>query len=240
MKDVLVIVPSYNESKNIRTVEKDLKTNFPEADILFINDKSKDDTLEIIKSFDDVKYLNLPINLGYFFAIQSGLKYAAQNGYKHVVQFDGDGQHLAKEAKYLYDQALKDDADIIIGSRYLKDTGYKNSFLRNIGTKIIGGLFKTLTGQKISDPTSGLQVLNHKAADYLSQIYNYPETADANLLMELIYNKFKLKEVSVQMLNRETGESMHDGLIGPAKYMSKSVYYMFLVFLNNLFKKDNG
>lgn len=235
MKDVLVIIPSYNESENIENVEKDLKENFPEADILFINDKSKDDTLEKIKSFDNVKYLDLPVNLGYFFAIQSGIKYADSKGYNYVVQFDGDGQHLAKEAKKLYDYAQNKDLDVVIGSRFLEKTSYKHPFFRKIGTKVFSTMVKAFTGQRVADPTSGLQVLDRKAIKYLSESYNYPEVADANLLMELIYQGLNVGEMQVEMKSRDTGESMHGGIIKPVKYVGRVTYYILAAYLKHLF-----
>ena len=111
MNKVLMIVPSYNEELNLKTVANDIKENFSEADILFINDCSKDDTLNVIKSIEGVSYLDLPINLGYSYAVQTGLKYAAQEDYDYLIQFDGDGQHLASEAKKMYEHALETEAD---------------------------------------------------------------------------------------------------------------------------------
>lgn len=240
MKDVLVIIPVYNESQNIERVERDLKLHFPEADRLYINDHSEDDTLEKIRGFKESKYLDLSSNLGYFFAIQSGLKYAAQEGYQYVVQFDGDGQHLAAEARRLYETALKQKTDVLIGTRYFKDSAYKNSTARAMGTALIRWLYRRLTGKKLSDPTSGLQVLSAKAITYLSQTYNYPETADANLLMELYFKGFIIEEHPVVMRERDQGESMHSGIIGPVKYMGKMLYYMTFVFLERILGVDNG
>ena len=226
---VLVIIPAYNEEKNLENVIKDIQTNFCEADILVVNDCSTDSTAEIIKSISQISYLSLPINLGYFYAIQTGLKYA--------VQFDYDGQHLASEAKRMFDYAQNGAVDVVIGSRFLSETNYNHSFFRKIGTKLFQIIIKMLTGKKISDPTSGLQVLRRNVFEPLSKIYAYPESADANLLIELIYKGYSIDELAVRMKNRETGESMHDGIIKPALYMTKMFYYIILVFLNNLFGK---
>ncbi len=234
MNKVLMIVPSYNEELNLKTVANDIKENFSEADILFINDCSKDDTLNVIKSIEGVSYLDLPINLGYSYAVQTGLKYAAQYGYDYLIQFDGDGQHLASEAKKMYEHALETDADIVIGSRFLSTTNYQHSFFRKVGTKLFQIIIKMLTGKKIYDPTSGLQVLKRKVFTPLSKIYAYPEFPDANLLIELIYQGYDIEEISVQMKNREFGESMHGGIIKPIKYMFKMLYYIIMVFFNNL------
>ncbi|WP_270508018.1 glycosyltransferase family 2 protein [Eubacterium limosum] len=234
MNKVLMIVPSYNEELNLKTVANDIKENFSEADILFINDCSKDDTLNVIKSIEGVSYLDLPINLGYSYAVQTGLKYAAQEDYDYLIQFDGDGQHLASEAKKMYEHALETEADIVIGSRFLSTTNYQHSFFRKVGTKLFQIIIKMLTGKKIYDPTSGLQVLKRKVFVPLSKIYAYPEFPDANLLIELIYQGYSIEEISVQMKNREFGESMHGGIIKPIKYMFKMFYYIIMVFFNNL------
>lgn len=233
-KDVLIVIPAYNESDNLKIVEKDIRENFPEADILFMNDCSTDDTIDIIQSFDHVHYLNLPVNMGYFYAIQSGLKFAAQNKYKYVVQFDGDGQHLAKEAKRMYDYARNNDVDIVIGSRFLKETGYNHSFFRRVGTHMFQRIIKMMTGKVISDPTSGLQVLKYDVFSQLAKIYKYPDTADANLLIDLLYKGYSIDELAVEMKNRETGESMHGGIVKPAKYMMKMFYYITVVYFNNI------
>ncbi|ARD65356.1 MULTISPECIES: glycosyltransferase family 2 protein [Eubacterium] len=234
MNKVLMIVPAYNEELNLETVAEDIKNNFNEADILFINDCSMDNTLNVIKRIEGIFYLDLPINLGYSYAVQTGLKYAVQEGYEYLVQFDGDGQHLASEAKKMYEYALETEADIVIGSRFLSTTNYQHSFFRKVGTKLFQIIIKMLTGKKIYDPTSGLQVLKRKVFTPLSKIFAYPEFPDANLLIELIYQGYTIEEISVQMKNREFGESMHGGVIKPIKYMLKMFYYILVVFFNNL------
>ena len=234
MNKVLMIVPAYNEELNLETVAEDIKNNFNEADILFINDCSMDNTLNVIKRIEGIFYLDLPINLGYSYAVQTGLKYAVQEGYEYLVQFDGDGQHLASEAKKMYEYALETEADIVIGSRFLSTTNHQHSFFRKVGTKLFQIIIKMLTGKKIYDPTSGLQVLKRKVFTPLSKIFAYPEFPDANLLIELIYQGYTIEEISVQMKNREFGESMHGGVIKPIKYMLKMFYYILVVFFNNL------
>ena len=96
-----------------------------------------------------------------------------------------------------------------------------------------------LTGKKISDPTSGLQVIKREVFLPLSKIFSYPEFPDANLLIQLIYQGVTIDEVPVQMKNREFGESMHGGIIKPIKYMIKMCYYIIIVFATNLYRKAN-
>ncbi|MDD4508600.1 MAG: glycosyltransferase family 2 protein [Eubacteriaceae bacterium] len=231
---VLMIIPAHNEAQNLPIVFDDIRKNFPEADILVVNDCSTDDTIDVIKQHPDVAYLNLPVNLGYSFAIQSGLKYAVQEGYDHLIQFDGDGQHLAAEAKKMYVYAMEKDVDIVIGSRFLETTGYHHSFFRRVGTGLFRKIIKMLTGQTISDPTSGLQVIKRSVFEPLSKIFAYPEFPDANLLIQLIYQGYSIDEIAVKMKNREFGESMHGGIVKPVKYMFKMFYYIIMVYFNNI------
>lgn len=88
----LVIIPAYNESSNILNTVRDIQKNAPDFDYIVINDCSKDDTLEILKS-NGLNYINLPVNLGIGGAVQTGYKYALENNYDVAVQVDGDGQH---------------------------------------------------------------------------------------------------------------------------------------------------
>lgn len=231
---VLMIIPAHNEALNLPGVFDDIRAHFPEADILVINDCSQDDTIDVVRKHPDVAYLDLPVNLGYSFAIQTGLKYAVQKSYDHLIQFDGDGQHLAAEARKMYCYAMEKDVDIVIGSRFLMNTGYHHSFFRKVGTGLFRKIIKMLTGQTISDPTSGLQVIKRNAFLPLSKIYAYPEFPDANLLIQLIYQGYSIDEVPVQMKNREFGESMHGGIIKPIKYMFKMFYYIIMVYVDNL------
>lgn len=235
---VLMIIPAYNEAMNLVVVVDDIKENFKDADILIVNDCSEDNTLEVIQKIEGISYIDLPINLGYSYAVQTGLKYAVQENYDYLIQFDGDGQHLASEAKKMYEYALEKDADIVIGSRFLSESDYQHSFFRKIGTTFFQKIIKMLTGKHISDPTSGLQVIKRNVFLPLSKIYAYPEFPDANLLVHLIYQGITIDEISVEMKNREFGESMHGGIIKPIKYMMKMFYYIVMVYFNNLLGKD--
>lgn len=231
---VLMIIPAYNEGMNLPAVVADIKESFSEADILVINDCSSDNTIDVLSQIEGINYVDLPINLGYSYAVQTGLKYAVQERYEYLIQFDGDGQHLASEAKKMYEYAIEKEADIVIGSRFLEQTNYKHSFFRRVGTGLFQKIIKMLTGKTISDPTSGLQVIKRNVFEPLSKINNYPEFPDANLLIELIYHGYEIDEVPVLMKNREFGESMHGGIVKPIKYMFKMFYYIIMVFFNNL------
>lgn len=228
---ILVIIPAYNEEKNIAKVIDELRKDLSIADILVINDCSKDGTLGVLVQ-NQVSYVSLPFNLGYSNALQTGFKYAAENNYDYLIQFDGDGQHIATEAYKLIDTIKQEDADIVIGSRFINQFDYKHSFFRKLGTVFFAFLIQMICKQKIYDPTSGFQILNKKVIFKYSKIFNFPEYPDANLIIEMLLRGYKIKEIPVQMRNREFGQSMHSGILRPVKYMIKMLYSICLIILD--------
>ena len=229
---VLFVIPAYNEEANIENVIKEIKRDVKYADILIINDCSTDNTKKIIEN-NNVKCITGIFNLKYAWAVQTGIKYAYQNDYDYVIQFDADGQHIAKEAEKLLNEMKKSNVDIVIGSRFLKDTGYKHPFFRKIGTKLFTLIIKIFCKQEITDPTSGFQCLNKKVIEYYSKMGNYPEYPDANLIIDVLLKGFTIKEISVKMRLREAGESMHGGIIKPIKYMINMIYTITVILIIN-------
>ena len=218
MKELLVIIPAYNEEMNITGVVDEIMKDIPEADIVVINDCSTDRTPEILKE-KGINYITTPFNMRYAGGVQTGFKFAVSKGYKYVSQFDGDGQHIASELKKMFMIAKKESVDIVIGSRFLKETEYNHSFFRKIGTLLFQKIIKITCDKTIMDPTSGLQVLNQKVYTRYAEMNNYPEYPDANLIIEMLLLNYKIKEVPVEMRERIYGESMHAGIWGPITYM---------------------
>lgn len=233
---VLFVIPAYNEGKNIKRVLDEIKNEVKYADVIVINDCSTDNTKEVVESCG-VKCIDSIFNMKYAWAVQTGLKYAYQNNYDYVIQFDADGQHIAKEAVKLFDEMKKSKADIVIGSRYLKDLGYPCPFFRRVGTKIFEVLIRLFCHEKIVDPLSGFQCLNRRVIERYVMMGEYPEYPDANLVIEMLLNGYKIKEVPVKMRIREDGISMHSGIIKPIKYMTNMFYTIFFIVINNMFSK---
>ncbi len=233
---ILFVIPAYNEAENIEKVLKEIKKDVNYADILVINDCSKDNTAEIVEK-NGVKCISNIFNMRYAMAVQTGIKYAYENGYDYVIQFDADGQHIAKEAEKLYKYSKEHNCDIVIGSRYLKDVGYPCPFFRRIGTKIFEFIIKIFCHQKIADPLSGFQCLNRRVIERYSKMGNYPEFPDANLIIEMLLSGYKIEEVPTKMRLREAGESMHGGIIKPIKYMINMFYTIFFILITISRKK---
>ena len=229
-KKILFVIPAYNEEANIKKVLDEIKKDASFADILVINDCSKDNTKKIVLE-NGVKCIDNIFNMRYAWAVQTGIKYAYQNDYDYVVQIDADGQHIAKEAVKLIECAEETKADIVIGSRYLKDLGYPCPTFRRIGTKIFEWLIKVFCHTRIADPLSGFQCLNRRVIEKYAKMGEYPEFPDANLVIDMLMNGYKIVEVPVKMRLRENGESMHGGIIKPIKYMINMFYTIFFIVI---------
>lgn len=218
---VLVVVPAYNEALNIEKTIKDITDN-TDYDYVIINDCSKDNTKEVCEK-NNFNMLSLPINYGLTSGIQLGMKYAYQNGYDIAIQFDGDGQHQAKYLKDLVKEIEEGNCDITIGSRFV--TKKKPKSMRMIGSRLISGAIRITTGKKIIDPTSGMRAYNKKAIELF--VKNASLTPEPDTLVYMLKKQLKIKEVQVEMSDREFGESYLKPI--------KSIEYMINVFFSILF-----
>ena len=223
----LIIIPAYNESENIEKTIAAIRENAPEFDYVIINDCSTDNTKEICEK-NGFNIINLPINLGIGGAVQTGYKYGYEEGYDIAVQVDGDGQHdprfLGTMADYLETRKL----DMVIGSRFINKEGFQSSSARRLGIKYFTVLIKLLTRTKITDPTSGLRMVDRDIMEMFANDYpkDYPEPES---VVAVLRRKKKVKELPVVMKAREGGVSS----ISP----KKSIYYMIKVTLAILIER---
>ena len=225
----LVIVPAYNEALNIEKTIKDLMDN-TDYDYVIINDCSKDNTKEICEK-NNFNMLSLPINYGLTSGIQLGMKYAYQNGYDIAIQFDGDGQHQARYLKDLVKEIEEENCDIAIGSRFVNKK--KSKSMRMIGSRLISGAIRITTGKKIKDPTSGMRAYNKKVIELF--VKNASLTPEPDTLVYMLKKKLKVKEVQVEMSDRELGESY----LSPIKSVQYMVNVLFLIlFIRSITRKN--
>lgn len=247
-KDLLIIMPAYNEEKNIVPVLEKLEQ--PEiteiADVLVMNDASSDSTNWVVKSHGHTLVTHV-FNLGYGSALQLGYKYAIRRRYKYVVQMDADGQHDVCNIPKLYEHLRTRDVDgkypdIVLGSRFMEGS---SSFHVSVAKKMAYALFRMLirlfTGRKIADPTTGLQGLSRKAVLYYSKYKHFDDRyPDANMIIQMILLGFKVEEIPAVMHARTEGKSMHAGL-KPILYMFRMMFSIFaVVFRIKVLKIDVG
>lgn len=218
---VLVIVPAYNEEESIKKVVNEIKSKNKDVDVIVVNDGSKDNTVKEAKNTEAL-VVDLPCNLGIGGAVQTGYLYAYNNNYDIAIQIDGDGQHDPSYIKQMVEIIQKKQADMVIGSRFIEKTGYKQTFMRKLGNNVLSFIIRILTGKKIYDTTSGYRASNREIIKRFANSYpfDYPEP-DTNL--QLIVSKKVIKEIPVEMRQRTTGKSFASPL--------KSVQYMIKVSL---------
>lgn len=216
---ILVIIPVYNEEQNIENVITQLTTYAPDVTYLIVNDCSRDDTVHICKK-RRFNYISLPINLGIGGGVQAGYQYALANDFDIAIQMDGDGQHDARYINQIIQPILNDEADIVIGSRFLTGEGFQSSRLRRTGITFLSYLIKICSGSDIKDVTSGFRAVNRRFIRLYAKEYSqdYPEP---EAIIAATINKGRIKEVPVIMHERESGSSSIN--------IWNSIYYMIKV-----------
>ena len=226
----LVIIPAYNEGGSILRAVEDIKTHAPGFDYIVINDCSTDDTLEVCRKHG-LNYVNLSVNLGIGGAVQTGYLYGCQYGYDLAVQFDGDGQHDGAYLERMAEELLRTGSDMVIGSRFIEKEGSQSSGLRRVGIRYFSALIRLLTGKRVTDPTSGMRMVNRDVMELYARSYpkDYPEPESVTAILRM---GKKVTEIPVVMKKREEGTSSIGGV--------KSVYYMIKVTLAVLMERLRG
>ena len=227
---VLIIIPAYNEELNIEKTVNDVKNN-TKYDYVVINDCSKDNTKKVCEK-NEINMISLPVNYGLTSGIQIGMKYAHENDYDIAIQFDGDGQHQAKYLKDLVEKIEKENCDIAIGSRFEKKK--KPHSMIMLGINIIQFAIKLVTGKIITDPTSGMRAYNKKAIKEF--ITNTSLTPEPDTIVYMIKKGFTVKEVQVEMKEREFGESY----LNAFKSIEYMLSMMFSIIFIRAFTKKGG
>jgi glycosyltransferase involved in cell wall biosynthesis len=226
MKDFLIIIPAYNEARSIDRVLKGIAQQKLNADILVVNDGSEDETeLQVLQN--PVFLITHPTNLGYGAALQTGFKFAIFKKYRFVIQFDADDQHHPQDLRGIMDGLNQGNADVVIGSRYLGDPSYNPGRLKKTAVTLFKALIHRFTKVHITDPTSGLRGLSEKVFGYYAVSNRFPaDFPDADILIQMILNQFRVREVPARSRLRMQGVSMHTGI--------KPVYYLLKILLSIL------
>ncbi len=228
-KGGIVVIPAYNESATIAEVISGIKSWLPDARIVVVDDCSSDDTAEIARKAGAL-VVQLPINLGDGGARQAGFKYARQLGAKWVIQMDGDGQHRPESIPDLLAPILADEADLVIGSRFLGAGNYRPHLSRLIGMRLFGKIASWATGLPITDPTSGFRAMNRRAYSFFCRGVYPQQYPDADVLISAHKAGLRLKEVPVLMRENATGRTIHAG-IRPIYYVYKMLLSIFVTLL---------
>ena len=233
MKKILLIIPAYNEEKNILATCEHVAKSSKNYDYIVINDGSADRTEQVLDD-NHIPHIELIENLGIGGAVQTGYKYAEINGYDIAVQFDGDGQHDIESIESLLAPILDGSANMVIGSRFVNKNkiGFRSSALRRVGIKTISNFIKFKTHRRIYDTTSGFRAVDRQLISFFAKDYSieYPEPIS---IASVLLAGYKITEVPAKMNPRENGKSSISKL--------SSIYYMINVVLQILtLRRKNG
>ncbi|MDF1592849.1 MAG: glycosyltransferase family 2 protein [Desulfobacterales bacterium] len=234
---VLVIIPAYNEQKNIGDIVAKIKKTDTKIDVAVIDDGSADNTASHAE-LAGAKVIRHLVNMGYGAALQTGYKYAINREYDYLVQLDGDGQHDPGYIPELLKMVKTGEGDLVLGSRFLKKNAAgkgawtlpQTGIARKWGIKIFAFLTSTIVGFKITDPTSGYQALNRKVVAFFTQDFFPSDFPDADIIVIAHRAGFKIKEFPMMMSRRSMGKSMHSGL-KPVYYIFKMILSLFMTLL---------
>jgi glycosyltransferase involved in cell wall biosynthesis len=219
---IVAIVPAFEEEAAIGAVVAEINGFDPAIDVVVIDDGSSDATAAVAADAG-AAVVRLPFNLGIGAAVQTGFRYALERGYDVAVRLDGDGQHDPSELPKLLEPLERDAADVVTGSRFREgDESYRPPLGRRLGITWFARLVSLLSGQRVTDTTSGFQALNRRGIALFARDYpsDYPEVEATVLLLK---HRLRLLEVPVRMREREHGSS--------SITLLRSVYYALKVTL---------
>lgn len=217
----VALVPAYNEEGSIGGVIDEIRAADPEIEIVVVDDGSDDDTAGEAAA-RGARVLKLAFNLGIGGAVQTGYRFAHEQGFDLALRVDGDGQHDPSWFRVLAAPVVAGHADIAVGSRFISGKGYRSSRSRRFAIRILSWTVTVLCGGRVTDPTSGFQVTNRRAIALFAAYYphDYPEVEATVLAAKA---GLRRAEVPVEMRERSAGRSS----IGAVR----SVYYMVKVML---------
>jgi len=218
-------LPAYNEAEGIINYVSELRKAVPDADILCINDGSTDQTETLLKE-NNIPFVSHFFNMGIGAAVRTGVAYAFSEGYELLIRVDGDGQHPASEIKKLLPDMEKGKFDMVVGSRYARESDFQSGFFRRLGSKLFRLFFQVLLGDKVTDPTSGFFVINRQVIGAFNTYYpsDYPEIESLVLLKKA---GFRHREIPVVMAPRTWGVSS----ITPTRALLYMLVVPFAMFL---------
>lgn len=219
---VVAIVPAWHEAGAIGGVVDEILAFDPTMGVVVVDDASSDETAAVA-STHGATVLRLPFNVGIGGAVQTGFRYARDEGYEIAVRLDGDGQHVASELEKLLGPVRAGEADLVIGSRFVDPGGsYRPPFARRMGIRVFARLVSVLGGQSVTDTTSGFSAMNRVGIELFADQYphDYPEV-EATLVA--LRSGLRLTQVQVEMRERQAGTS--------SITFVRSLYYIVKVLL---------
>lgn len=219
------MIPAYNEGETIASVVEETRKY---VDVVFvIDDGSTDNTYEEAVNAG-AKVIKHVINRGIGAAQRTGYNIAMRDGFDYIVQLDADMQHDPRYIQKLLNAAIKDNCDMIIGSRFLNPSYENYNFVRRTGIKFFTKTVRFLSSVDITDVTSGFRVYKVKSLRRLGRTLDKHWAVEQTL--DAAKRGLKIKEVSVKMPLRKRGKSQFN-LITYVKYPLRMIESILRVLI---------
>jgi hypothetical protein len=204
-REILIVVPAYNEEGGIREVLRKMPEKLPgyEVKTVVVDDGSTDAT-EAITLKEDFPVVTHVVNRGQGDALRTGFAIAQLERAEIVVNLDADGQYKPEEVERLVKPIIDGEADFVLGSRFMGFYEEAGS-VRHVGVVFFSKMISLLTGTRISDCTNGFRAIRvselHKL-DLREDRFNATE-----IILEALKKKLRFAQVPVTMLSRAAGET---------------------------------
>jgi len=223
-KQVLIIMPAWNEAGCIGNTVREIRSELPGADVLVVDDGSADDTAHVAQAAGAV-VARLPYNLGVGGAMRLGYRYARSAGYDVAIQIDADGQHDPRYVPKLVD-ALS-EASLVIGARFAGEGSYCVRGPRRWSMAVLAFAISRMARTELTDTTSGFRACDRALIDLFAGWYPMEYLGDTvETLIRVARLHYRIKQIPVAMRNRAAGM--------PSQSLSKSVLYTGRAFFTLL------
>jgi dolichol-phosphate mannosyltransferase len=213
---VLVCIPTYNERDNLPLIVARLRAAVPAADVLVLDDSSPDGTGQVADELaaadEQVHVLHRPAKQGLGMAYLAGFRWALDRGYDAVVEMDADGSHQPEQLHRLLDALA--DADVVIGSRWIRGGSVVNWPLHRKALSVGGNLYtRVLLGMPVHDATAGYRVYRADALRTigLDHVASEGYCFQVDLTQRAVRQELRVREVPITFVEREIGDSKMSG-----------------------------
>lgn len=201
-RSVLIIMPAWNEAESIGDVIREVRGELPDADLLVVDDGSKDDTSRIAREAGAI-VARLPYNLGIGGALRLGFRYARDGGYDVAVQVDADGQHDPRYVPKLVDGL--DEASLVIGARFAGEGDYPVGGPRRWAMVMLSSLISRMAGCPLTDTTSGFRACDRSLIELFADWYPVEYMDSVETLVRVVRLGHRVRQIPVAMRARRAG-----------------------------------
>lgn len=235
----LVVIPTYNESGNIRKMIEKLISLKEEVDILIVDDGSPDKTADLVKTAQieypgRIHLIERSGKMGLGTAYVTGFNFAIEHKYSYVCEMDADFSHSPSDIPRLIQEVRKGDADIAIGSRYSDGISIINWPLSRLILSYSANIYaRLITGLPVYDTTAGFKCIHRRVIENiaLDRIKSNGYAFQIELHFRAWKAGFKLKEVSIIFRERQEGVSKMS-----KKIMREAMWRVWAIKIRSLFR----